>query len=342
MYADTASFHRRWWMIKAERVGDRLSLYMDNQLILQARDPEPIPAGRVGIWTHDNGIMLARVRISYQRETPDAAPAPMPPPVASQDVRALPAPVFITSPTHPGVFADFESGFGQFAPRTGNDGAALTVVQGGSDGRGHALRLVNTNSGGDFAATALRQPLFAGPKGIKRIDFDYKVSPDVRVNLFAKVEGGLYEIVFTGLDQPSHLAQILGAIDDVKTDGRWHHAQFDLWGHLRRVFGDVDTLAIDDLFFANRSAGGYLTAGFGGNHAGATWYLDNFYIGTPGPSAVELNWRPSRSRNGRPPPVGYATAFDESPHTVPEGKSPTPEVQFSRENLPPGVHFFHL
>ncbi|MGD8237505.1 MAG: hypothetical protein PVH68_03045 [Armatimonadota bacterium] len=370
----TTEFHRRWWMVKAQRIGDVLSLYMDNQLVLQARDPDPIPAGRVGIWTHDNGIMLARVRISYERETTTTEPAPMFPYLSAGDLPLQRAPLLVTSPTHPGGFSDFESGVGQFAMRSGADGAALAIVEGGLNGRGHALRLVNINAGGDFGATALNQPLLVGrggarysdasgseriappgakyrdakgvehiaPHGVKHIDFDYKVTPDVRVNLFARVEGGLYEIVFTGLDEPSYMAQILGTIEDVEADDRWHHAHFDLWGHLRRVFGDSEPLTLDDLFFANRSTSNYLTAGFGGNHAGATWYLDNFCIGTAGPPEVELSWQPGRARVGPAPPVGYATALDQHPHTVPAAENTAPEPELTAEGLSAGTHFCHI
>ncbi len=339
---NTTAFHRRWWILKAERIGDVLSLYIDNRLALQAHDPDPIPSGHVGIWTHDNGIVIARVRISYEREMTASQPAPVPRYVAADDPTQPDARAFVTSRTHPGVFIDFETGLDQFAPRSAADGAALDIVERGPDGRARALKLVNANAGGDFAATAVSQPLTVGPRGVKYIDFDYKVGPDARVNLFAKVEGGLYEIVFTGPDEPSYMTQILGAIEGAKADNRWHRAHFDLWAHLRRVFGDVDALALDDLFFANRNTGGYLTAGFGGNRAGATWYLDNFYMGTAGPASVELSWRPTRGRPGQPPIVSYATALDGNPHTIPSAKDASPETQLSCEGLAPGTHFFHL
>jgi hypothetical protein len=58
--------HNRWANIRAERHGSRVLLYVDDQLVVQYVDPEPLPDGFVGLWTQRNGIMIPRVTLSYQ------------------------------------------------------------------------------------------------------------------------------------------------------------------------------------------------------------------------------------------------------------------------------------
>ncbi len=58
-----SGIHRRWFYVKAEKVGPTLTLYVDGTRVLTYTDPTPLPGNRVGIWTWANGIMVARVRI---------------------------------------------------------------------------------------------------------------------------------------------------------------------------------------------------------------------------------------------------------------------------------------
>lgn len=348
----TYTFHRRWWGVRAERVGTRLALYLDNKLALTAEDPEPLEAGRVALWTQDNGLVVARARISYQRELTERPPAPSVAALASGPGAPRSPLLRLACVTNPGVFADFESDLGGFSTPTADQGAALSLVPGGPGGRGRALRLVNVNAGGDAGATAYSGKLSVGPNGrgeeadspgaqhgfVRYLSFDYKADPDLRVNVFVKVNGGWYEIVFTGLDRPSYMSQILGKVEDVKADGKWRHAEFDLWGHLRRIYGDAEQLQLTEVVFGNRNFENYLLSGFGGNHAGTTYYLDNFHLCGPGPRQVELAWQPT---DKQVVPTAYRTALDDSPSTVPQG-APTTETQASFGDLKDGVHYFHV
>ena len=58
------SIHRRWFYIKIENRGGRLQYWIDNELALEYRDPRPLRGRRLAIWTWNNGIMVARVRLS--------------------------------------------------------------------------------------------------------------------------------------------------------------------------------------------------------------------------------------------------------------------------------------
>lgn len=63
IYSDA---HNQWLNIRAEKRGRQVGIWIADQPILVWEDPEPLPSGRVGIWTRDNGIMIPRVTIYYQ------------------------------------------------------------------------------------------------------------------------------------------------------------------------------------------------------------------------------------------------------------------------------------
>ena len=60
----TGDLHRRWLYVRGERCGRQVRLLVDNRLVLEFDDPDPLPGERAAIWTWNNGVMVARVRIS--------------------------------------------------------------------------------------------------------------------------------------------------------------------------------------------------------------------------------------------------------------------------------------
>ncbi|MFQ5809919.1 MAG: family 16 glycoside hydrolase, partial [Armatimonadota bacterium] len=60
------TFQRHWFHIRVEKRGGRLRFFIDDELALEYEDPEPLPGGRVGFWTYDNGLIIARARVSYE------------------------------------------------------------------------------------------------------------------------------------------------------------------------------------------------------------------------------------------------------------------------------------
>jgi hypothetical protein len=58
------TMHRRWMHVKIRKNGDQLSFWVDNVLVAKVRDPEPLPAGHIGLWTWDNGVMIAQMHVS--------------------------------------------------------------------------------------------------------------------------------------------------------------------------------------------------------------------------------------------------------------------------------------
>ena len=348
---DAYEFHRKWWALRAEKHGSRLRFHIDDQLVLEADDPDPIPGGRLAMWTHRNGIIVPRIKIYYERERAIRTPVPGEDAIGPQTTELGPTPVRLVSTSHPSVQNDFEATLGTWAPRAtlskSNDPRAVdgksseeheawvTLSSPGAGGEGHCLKVVNRHSGGDVAVRITDERLDVRKLG--GLSFDYRASPGLQVNLFAKVEGGLYEIVFTGRETASPLASILGKIAAVKTDGKWHQATFPLRERLEQIYTDGRDLECEELYFANRHADDYAMAGFGGNRAGATWYLDNFRLGGVGGPDAEFVWE----TKGDEPILRYAVVVDDEPDTIPKQANVT-EARFAAAGLAAGRRYLHV
>jgi len=60
-------FHNMWFHSRVEKLGAHLSYTVDGRAALQYDDPDPLPGGHVGVWTHQkNGILVARARIAFR------------------------------------------------------------------------------------------------------------------------------------------------------------------------------------------------------------------------------------------------------------------------------------
>jgi len=70
----SGGIHRRWYHIRAEKRGGRVSLWIDGQEVLRYDDPRPLGDGQAAIWTYNNAIMVARVSLAAEaigtRESP--------------------------------------------------------------------------------------------------------------------------------------------------------------------------------------------------------------------------------------------------------------------------------
>lgn len=332
--------HRRWWRLEARRQGHRLSFFVDGELALQAEDPDPLPGGQVGLWTTQNGIMVARVRIAYAQEEPASlpSPSPSPPPLPSPAVPSL----VVASPTHPGLMDDFEAHLGGWQAGPGEDPVELVRDATTAASGQCSLRITNRTPGGEFGAEAV--PRFDVSQ-MGYLSFDYRVTPDVKVNLYLKARGQDYEIGFTGPAHGADRAIFLGQIAGVVADGQWHHAEFDLRAHLARWDSTARRFLARHLFFGNQHDEYYLQSGFGGNYAGTHYFLDNFQLRGVGGDTVRLQWEPYRtSEKGSPslPFRGFSYLWDALPNTLPDevAEGSVPEVTY--QGAPDGLWFFHV
>ncbi len=270
--------HQDWFYIRIERRatpqglrfrwsvnGKEIANYLDTKPLANALDKP----GRFAFWTHNFGLSIARVRLWHNglHTAPDTTSSPE---------------LLAATPKAP-------NSLDEWSPR--RDGVLETSArfQKVSDGKGSALRVTNPQSGGDWTLFVSRKPFDAAQRPTLR--FDYRVPNDVFVNLYAKIEGRWWEIAFTGdrargvsanPDPPSNEGR-LGKITNVGADNQWHTATFDLQKALKTLGLPMQ---VEALTFAAPERG-YLRAGIGGNHQGATYWLRDFQAVVKGtPTAV--------------------------------------------------------
>lgn len=278
------SYHRYWWYLRVEKRGNNLRMFVDDKLVLEAKDEHPLPGGRVALWTLNKGILVARVRIWYEA------------PMATPKLHQLVAPVLLaklsaqssgegknaTATTTAEQVAqtmkvDFERGIGSFTVNEDVDNKVILKLDDKTAARGrHSLRIINAISGGRFEVIAWDKQFDAVKYPILR--FAYCVQPDVKVDVVVKARGREFVVHFTGNALPEKAPQLLGSIQNVRADGRWHIAEFNLRDALIAKFGQASSLPVQRIAFANVSSDGYLFAGIGGNHFGTAYRLDDFAL----------------------------------------------------------------
>jgi hypothetical protein len=65
--------HNQWINVRAEKRGATVRLWVGDQRLFSWEDPEPLPGGRLAVWTEDNAVMIPRVTIYHNGATPTLA-----------------------------------------------------------------------------------------------------------------------------------------------------------------------------------------------------------------------------------------------------------------------------
>ncbi len=334
-YPSTYEFHRKWWMLRVRRDGDLLQFWVDDRLVAEATDPEPLEGGRVAIWGRDNGLILSRIKIYYEREQIPRDPAPIQHLYVPVTESVHPRQARLSSSSHPAIFNDFETDLGDVSNRDGSQGATVTLAAPGADGSGHCAKLVNTYAGGTFAAE-----LFGGRidlRELPRLSFDYRLDPEARVNLYLTVDGEPCEVCFSGYNESAGGTRLIGAIPDVRADDRWHHVDLDLLGQVEAALGRGGRMVADDLFIGNLSSRDYLDAGFGGNRAGTSLCLDNLELYSPAPGEVQVAAVAARGVQAS----GWAIGIDRDPNGMPPAQVTSEDGKMALDPDQDGRWFVH-
>lgn len=334
----TYEWHRKWWALRVRKSGSTLQIYFDENLVLEATDPQPLPGGRVALWVLRNDLITPRVKIYYEKEKLPRSPLPpSPSPLLAQTKINEPG-IVLTSATHPSIQNDFENGLGRVVSRDEDQGAICSLVPDDPSGKGHCLQIANRAAGGHFGVNFVSEEFKASQFPI--LAFDYRITPEAKVNFYLTTHNGQrYEIIFNGCKEPAPGCIRLGAIEPVIADGQWHHAEFDLLGALQRLLGpNLSTSRVSDLWAGNLNNEGYLLAGFGGNRTGTTWHLDNFYLGKPQGRKLELAIAPQQGQEA----MGYAVAVDDKPDGTPALEVNCKEGKYSWETEKEGRYYAHV
>ncbi|HIE53191.1 MAG TPA: hypothetical protein EYP85_15675 [Armatimonadetes bacterium] len=329
----TPLFHRHWWYLRFAKEGKRLRVWVDDELILEAEDPQPLSEGQVALWTLHKGILVARARVWYEQEAGwQSLPAPWRPPALRGEARPVPV---VWSATHPARWNDFEYTLGEWRAVNPAEVAVTLDESTAAEGK-RCLKIENLRPGGDFATFAVSTPFETAH--FARLSFDYCLQPGVHLNFFLTAQGREYAIQFTG-PEPGGKVTLLGRIEGVQADGRWHHAQFPLAEALQRATG-AENVRVENLRLANPNPDPYVQLGlFTGNRAGDVLRVDNFRLDRPGGPTAEFQWAAA-------PPLKALRkvqyALDRKPDTFPlQGPAQTAEAVVF-EGLEPGTYYFHL
>ncbi len=208
----------------------------------------------------------------------------------------------VVSSTHPdAVYYGFNSGaapFEAFAVPGGVASGARFVMENG------ALKMTNAFAG-SFSVDTKIKPFNADK--YKHLFFDYKLTPDVKVNLFFRVNRKFYGVTFSGPNRVRPGSILLGKIEGVKADNQWHRAHIPLRDWLRESDPLATTLDVDIAVFGNWDNDGWLMAGMGGNGPGASWWVDNFALVGAGPGEAKFELRDDDGKALPNPPAAHWT-----------------------------------
>lgn len=330
------AIHGAWYFLKLRKQANKLDMTFDDVPVASYADPKPLPNKHVALWTQDNSIVVARMKVSYERRdrhgaqlAPAAAPLPKPP-GADEDIR-------VTSLTHPSLVFDFETGLQGWREPHPDQGATLSLEK-RSDAKGQCLKLTNAYVGGLAGAEIPAQRMELSR--VDRLEFDYRLLPDAMINLYLQLEGEeerFYFVHLTGSDETSENMHLLTSLADAQPDGKWRRASIELAKILKRIEPSRTSFVLERMLIGNLHEG-YLNAGLGGNKTGATYWIDNFSMVGWGPSGGVMEWHPT----GDHAFTHYASCVDPSPKTVPPDKTQTTGTLRVIPRLDPGLSYFHI
>jgi len=331
--------HGAWYFVKIRRRGNRLEYYYDNNLIngLSFEDPEPLTGRNLAIWTLDQSMMIARAKISYGKRTVPHRLLPLRKlkPVSTKPSAGL----IVSSTTHPGLFSDFEENLCGWKTTHKDHGAALSLDPATKASGKHSLQLKNASLGGDFGAVVPVPPQLDASR-IVDFSFDYRITPDVKVNLYLTIGGWNCFVRLTGDSYSDESVRCLGQFENVIADGRWHRTRFDLFRALHALPQQPPSTAISSMTFGNLHEG-YLRAGFEGNYEGAVFHLDDFRIVSANhESAVPtVSWKFGSEETKA---KAFEAVINARPDSWPEMQPITKQTDHALEGLKPGFHYLHI
>ena len=336
---EPGQLHLRWFYVKARRKGPKIELYLDNELTLQYTDPEPLAGGKVGVWTQEQNLSVARVQI-YHANAAVSRPAAAAP--KSREPKPSPKPLKLTCKGRTGFLFDFESAAQGWCEGGGATALAVRDAEAvGPNGGRACLRLVNADRPGRFAADIpITVPdLLACPA----LSFDYKIPPDVKINLYfdvprmGRVGACTYFIALTGPDDSTPAVRLAGRFPDVKADNAWHTARIDIAKAMRRFYPAAPALQAGNFRLALERPSTYAASGIGGNPIGAVYHVDNFLLASAVFGNALIRWEPPATT-----PAGYAFCLTNRPVSEPGHRVnlSTPYVVIKTGK--PGVIYLHV
>lgn len=240
-------YHRAWYHLQFAREGRRVLFFYEGQKVFDFADPNPLKGDRVGLWSRDPGISIARAQIFHTEQSDMwTCLAPREPePALPKGWRAV----------------------------DGEQGATIAELE---EGGKRFVRLTNVKPGGTFAAAPPGGPFDVCERSV--LSFRYRMRPGVKTNFYFRKGADWHVLVFTGPDTAIRPLHRLGQLPTPKTDGNWHTAEFDLLGAFRGLYPSAKAIQVDELRVGLLEPPEFLAAGREGNAAGASWDVADFEV----------------------------------------------------------------
>jgi len=242
--------HWLWWNFVCEKAGERLIIKLNDRVIFDVADPDPIDGGHLAFWTVNNGFTVARVTISAQEREEHPECSWRLPSRGRSPWKALRPESVVLEPS------------------------------------GLLTRVTNAGCGGPLAVRIYSHvDLSRTPV----LELPLELPSDTRVNLHLEVAGRPYILKINApvtwmpfplvpgphrnggftrdmLGRHQVESMLLGQASPANGVLRVNMAEL-----LRRKGQAVPGRGVIVMTIGNSSNKGYLMAGFGGNHAGATY-----------------------------------------------------------------------
>jgi len=273
IFADPSTrdeFHHHWFRVRAEKLGGQIRFWVDGELILEYTDSSPLPGGRVGLWSFHNDLVVARARLWFAQEEQPGGVVRVP---GIETVSLQPTP---RDRSAPAVFDDFETSSGEWWVPPDAPGALVALdAKTAASGR-QSLRVTNQDEGGPFTVYPVTTPFRISDFPV--LSFDYRLTPDVKLNLYFYTNGEWHALKLTAEQFPGDGVVVIGEVPDLQADGRWHHAEVNLFDLMQRAYPQFKVFQVKQ-FALSPPWESYTRCGIGGNHRGTQYWVDNFRLG---------------------------------------------------------------
>ncbi len=321
------AIHRAWYYLKARKRDGKLGFYVDNHKVYEVEDPEPYREVYPAIWTYNAWVVVARVRISYEKKF---VPGKLvDPPEKRRPGKSKDAPdVKLISATHPGFMDDFEHGTDGWKIFNAEHGGYPESVNRQDDGK--CLKVTNRKTGGTFAVRRSVRDLNIDVNRVYRLSFEYRIPASSKINLYLVTADKKYFVQLNGPEFSDGRIPKLADLDIV-ADDQWHRASINIGARLQERFGQVKPGRIRKIVLGNLHEG-FLESGLNGNRKNATYSIDNFRLSSINRADFAGKLRTEDGKIDR-----VLVAYDSKPHTRPRS-----EGALSNQNLKPGSWFCHV
>ncbi len=259
--------HHKWFNLRVEKTGSLLSLYVDRELALQWKDPDPLMGRRMALWTCGNGVMIARATVYYQKELA-AEPVPMLVDNHDWNLPSVDKLGWIARGKDTTLRLEAVS-----APV-----AAKVLASAKTPEPIPAVRALNLEGGGPFAIAPELEPFDV--LKMPRLSFDCRLEKGAAVNLYLRAKGVMHSIRLSGpaKEMEMETTKVLGSALNLRADDQWHTVSLDLATLFKPLYPSDTEIRVEELFLGNLSRDIYHQAGFGANPPGASYFVRSFAL----------------------------------------------------------------